>query len=447
MGLRINSLAGTKGSLPFWMWANQLGRYSEESQAVQNLELNGTYRTKIGESYFSFLGGGRLNLILADKSDIRFTELYGGLNWKTLLLTAGAFADQEKYDGLSTTNGNLAASLNARPHPKIRAGFNRFVGLTPWLSIYGFYEEGWLNDDRYVTDTHLHRKAFYFRIGGASSWQVTGGLEHFVMWGGTHPVYGKLQGWEAYLDYILAKSGDENSLATDQDNIIGSSYGTYQLEIKKSWDEIQLALYLSHPFEDQSGMEWVNYKDNLLGIFLTRKEQQPLIKSLLLEYFHTKNQSGDTHLALTPEGTLHGRGRDNYYNNSVYRSGATYQQMAMVSPLFTPVRLSDGISMGFENTRFSGFHLGATGFLSETIHWKGLLTYSNNFGQYKGDGTDSYQPSRKQAMSLFELKWMPKNKSFDFGASIAADHGSLFDQGNSTTRLGAQLSVRWHILN
>lgn len=446
LDLQFNSLAGTGGRLPFWLWANQMGRYNSDSQTVQNFEFDGTYDKTIGASDFNILSGARLNLLLADDNDIRFTELYGGLNWKSLQIKAGAFSDQEKYEGLSSTNGNMTASLNARPHTKVRAGFNRFVHLTSWFSLYGFYEEGLLNDHRYVEDARLHRKALYFRFGGAGSWQITGGLEHFVMWGGIHPVYGKLQGWEAYFDYIMGKAGGENALPTDQANVAGNSYGTYQLEIKKDWDKWQARFYLSHPFDDKSGMEWDNYKDNLLGMYFTQKKQQPLIKSVLFEYFYTKNQSGHTHLVSKPNGGLHGRGLDNYFNHGIYQSGTTYEQMAMVSPLFAPVILSNGISLGFENTRFSGFHMGATGFVTETIRWKTMLTYSNNFGQYRDEGLDSYQPSRKQAMSLMELKWAPKNKTFDFGVSFAADHGSLFDQGKSTTRLGALLSVKWYIL-
>jgi len=447
LDLRFNSLAGTSGELPFWLWANQLGRYNPGSKTVQNLEFNGTYNKTIGASYLSILSGARLNLLLADKNDIRFTELYGGFNWKSMQIKAGAFPDQEKYEGLSTTNGNLASSLNARPHPKVRAGFNRFVHLTPWFSIHGFYEEGLLNDHRYVEDTRLHRKAFYFRFGGAGSWQITGGLEHFVMWGGTHPVYGALQGWEAYFDYVLGKAGGENALPTDQANVAGNSYGTYQLEIKKDWDQWQVSFYLSHPFDDKSGMEWDNYKDNLLGLYITKKEQAPLIKSVLLEYFYTKNQSGQTHLVSKPDGGLHGRGLDNYFNHGVYLSGTTYEQMGMVSPLFAPLTLIDGTAMGFENTRFSGFHMAAIGFISKTLRWKTMLTYSNNFGQYSNDGLDSYEPSRKQVMSFWELIWAPKNKTFDFGTSLAVDHGSLFDKGKSTTRWGALFSVRWFILN
>ncbi|MFV0593445.1 MAG: capsule assembly Wzi family protein [Draconibacterium sp.] len=442
---KFSSLAGSNDRLPFWLWANQLGRYNPESQTVQNLEFNGAFNRTIGKSGFSFTSGARLNFLLSNNNDIRFTELFGGLSWKSLQLSVGAFTEQEKYEGLSTTNGNLASSRNARPHPKMRAGFKHFVHITSWFSIYGFYEEGILNDNRYVEDTHLHRKALYLRFGKPAAIQVTGGLEHYVMWGGTHPVYGELQGWEAYFDYVLGHSGDENALPTDQANVAGNSYGTYQLEIKKSWNKLEANFYLSHPFDDRSGMEWDNYKDNLYGLYITRKTQKPLIKSFVLEYFYTKNQSGSTHLVQKPDGLLHGRGLDDYFNHGIYRSGVTYRQMAMVSPLFGPVIDSEGESLGFENTRLSGFHVGATGFFSETLRWKGMMTYSNNFGKYKSGG-DSYQPSRKQGMSLLELNWLPKNKAFDFGASVAADHGSLWDQGKSTTRLGAMLVVRWHIL-
>ncbi|WP_167607513.1 capsule assembly Wzi family protein [Maribellus sediminis] len=444
--LESHSLAGTKNQLPFWLWANQLGHYDRNSDVLQNLRITAFNQYIPGDSIFRFEAGIDLDLLIADNTDLRFTQLFGGFNWKFLQLQIGAFADKEVYAGLSSTNGNLAASRNARPHPRVRAGFNRFVPvLVKWFSINGFYEEGLLNDKRYSEDAHLHRKALYLRFGQAKSIEVTGGMEHFVMWGGSHPEYGKLQGWDSYFDYVLGSTGDENSLMTDQLNVIGNGYGVYQLQIKKAWEKLHAVLYVSHPFDDRSGMELDNIVDNLWGLHLAFRNKQTAIEDLVLECFNTKNQSGKYHLVPDENGSAHGRGRDTYFNHGVYKSGATYHQMAMVSPLFAPVIVEDGISMGFENTRYTGFHIGARGALSSTLQWKGLLTWSNNFGHHDGNGGSTYSPSRKQSSALGELNWIPNAKKISIAVALAADYGSLYDNGISTARLGAMLSFNYYL--
>lgn len=440
----FNTLAGTKGQLPTWLWANQLGRYDQYSSAIQNFELLANYKTTSKDSDFGFEGHAQLNFLWADKTDLRFTELFAGANWKFLQVKIGAFAEPEAFMGLSASNGNLAYSRNARPHSRIRAGFNDFVPLiSDWFSIYGFWEEGLLNDDRYIADTHLHHKAFYFRIGNLNTIQITAGLEHYVMWGGTHPTFGELPGWKDYFSYVMGSSGGDNALPSDQQNVLGNGFGTYQIEIKKAWDKLQTTFYISHPFDDRSGMELQNWRDNLYGFFMNFNRENALI-GLVLEYYYTKHQSGSYHLKPQPDGTNSGRGMDNYFNNG-YRSGVTYHQMAMVSPLFAPLVLEDGISLGFENNRIEGVHMGANGYLSTSLQWKGMLTYTSNFGRYQSGGTTSYNPKRKQVASLLQLSWQLPEKPILFTTTFAADHGSLFDEGETISRIGGMFSIVWKI--
>ena len=115
VSLESNTLAGTKDQLPFWLWANQLGQYDRNSSTIQNFSFNAFFEQQLGESDFSVEAGLDLDLLLADDNDIRFTQLFGGLSWKFLQMQIGAFPEEEVYAGLSSTNGNLAASRNARP--------------------------------------------------------------------------------------------------------------------------------------------------------------------------------------------------------------------------------------------------------------------------------------------------------------------------------------------
>lgn len=442
---RSNSLAGSNNQLPFWLWANQLGRYERTNNFIQHFGFNGQYQSNIKESDFAYEMGSNLDVLLGKNSSIRFTELYGALDWKILVLKGGAFSENEKYNGLSASNGNLAATRNARPHPKLRLGFNRFVPVfVKWFSIYGFYEEGFFNDNRYVEETHLHRKAFYFRFGKENNFSFTGGLEHFVMWGGTHPIDGELPGWESYFDYIFSRSGGSNALPTDQANIMGNQFGTYQVEISKEWNRFNGKLYISHPYDDRSGLELKNYQDNLYGIFIELKDRHPLIKGILLEYYYTKNQSGPFHLVPQRDGTSSGRGRDNYFNHGVYRSGVSYEQIGMVSPFFSPVIIRDDVSMGFENTRFSGFHAGSNGYLSESWSWKAMISYIHHFGQYDKNGEDSFQPTKKQLSTLLNISWNLNKKPLSAGISLAADRNTLFEEANT---FGVQLHLCWKILS
>jgi len=443
----FHSLAGSNKQLPFWIWANQLGRYNRESSTIQNLRLSGAWKTTSKNGDWNWEVNTDLDLLIGEKTDLRFTVLSTGIDWKSLQLSFGAFHEQEKYSGISASNGNLAATRNARPHPKLRLGFNRFVPVgVSWFSIYGFYEEGLLNDERYIDHTHLHRKAFYFRIGNAENFSFTGGLEHFVMWGGTHPVYGELPGWESYFDYVFVRKGGENALPTDQANRMGNQFGTYQMEIKKNWNTFSGSFYISHPFDDRSGIELQNYRDNLYGLYFKLHEPDAFLQEFLVEYYYTKHQSGAFHLAPQPDGSNSGRGRDNYFNHGVYRSGVTYRQFGMVSPLWGPLTIEENISMGFASTRLSGVHAGAGGHLSPLLKWKSMISYFKHYGNYDSSGEDSYMPPRPMLATMVNIDWHVPKKPLELGLTLAADQGNLFDDGKHTTRLGLHFHLTWQIL-
>ncbi|MCL3780632.1 hypothetical protein EMN47_09575 [Prolixibacteraceae bacterium JC049] len=439
--LGFQSTVGTKSKMPFWFWANQMGRIDPNHDSNQRLSFSiNDQWTSDNKWIFSYLA--TFDATHTDETKVKVIELAGKVNWKFLALTAGRFAEKELYDGLSSSNGDLFSSRNARPHTRVRAGFDRYVSIIPnWLAIKGHFEEGILDDDRYVKDTHLHYKQLFLRLGEASSFQVEMGMNHFVMWGGTSAKHGKLPGFSDYFRYITGSSGGKNALDTDKENVLGNQFGTYQLILTKEWENWKAKAYMSHPFEDRSGMEFVNHKDNLLGFYISRKKDHPLFKSFVIEYIHTRNQSGKVHLAWSENkqrGT--GRGGDNYLNNGVYASGATFEQMVMGSPLFGPVKFVDGQSRGISNNRIEGFHIGAKGYFSPQLQWTGKVTFTDNGGTQSASFS-----SRKQLATMGELTWNLKELPLAIRFAGALDHGSLWDTGKSTTRLGAQLGISWHI--
>jgi len=66
-----------------------------------------------------------------------------------LILKAGAQSDPIIYGGLSSTNGNMFRSRNARPVPGLSLstnGYIPFLFAKKWFSFRFLYEEGILKD-------------------------------------------------------------------------------------------------------------------------------------------------------------------------------------------------------------------------------------------------------------------------------------------------------------
>ncbi|MBN1924997.1 MAG: hypothetical protein JW798_04110, partial [Prolixibacteraceae bacterium] len=328
-----------------------------------------------------------------------------------------------------STNMNIDRTLNARPYPKIRFSTDGFVNpffWKNWLLFKAEYDEGILDDNRYVKDAHLHHKSFYLNFKISKQSDLTVGLNHFVMWGGTSSRYGELPGIEHYFLYVTGKPGDSTFLNTDQLNIAGNQFGSYYLQYNIDKPNYKLSLYLSHPFEDKSGMEGDNWRDNLIGAYIDLK-QKGIVEKAVYEFMYTIHQSGDTHLY----GYM--RGRDNYYNHSTYRSGYTYKGYLMCSPVFAPLVYNDqGMVINISNTRVAMHHLGIIGTLAGIINWDSRLTYTYNLGTYN----TPFDPPANQFSFLLNLGYIKQKLPIDISLSLAADFGNLYQN-----RLGAMLKL------
>ena len=51
-----------------------------------------------------------------DETEPRIIEAYAGISGKLFALKSGAFADEEIFNGLSSTNGEILRSLNYQPY-------------------------------------------------------------------------------------------------------------------------------------------------------------------------------------------------------------------------------------------------------------------------------------------------------------------------------------------
>jgi hypothetical protein len=423
------TLVSSGNDLPFWMTSNINGVITLHNPGYLLFQAGfdrGTERDSLQKWGYTY--GGNMVYGLGGGSGFHPNEYWFGARFRWLMFKAGAQADPVNNGGLSSTNGNMYRSRNARPVPGLSlstTGYIPFFFAKKWFSFRCLYEEGILLDQQSVKNAHLHHKNLHLRGIISPSLSVTLGFDHYVFWGGYSDTYGQLPGWNEYFRYILGMKGGQEATLSDQINVAGNGLGNYSLELKKEWSSVTASLYWNHPFEDRSGMELANLRDGLWGIHLSKKKREAIITDFVYEYLYTLHQSGS-------EGI---RGRDSYFNHGEYTSGFTYFQRMMGTPLFVPVIGTDGISKGFNSDRMWMHHLGLSGVISKCLSWKSLMTWSRNFGTFG----NIYPAPLDEISFLTEFIYTTSKLPFALKAGAAGDYGDRFEK-----RYGGYLGIGIH---
>lgn len=418
---------------PFYFRVNQLGQVSatEQYHLFTHFSAKAVYRLQNENQLF--FAGLNTNLCQTNNTSVNLPELYGGFQAKYFQFTAGLFADSVRMAGLSPSNGNFMVTRNAPPHPRLRLGTNRFIRF--WdknFFVAALFEEGLLNDNRWVKQAKLHHKNLYLRLGNPEKIEVTAGLDHYIFWGGYTSTEDYTPDLKDYIRTLFAGSYYAESI--DMMNTIGNQLGQYQLMVRKTFPAVTGIFQVSHIFEDPSGVNFMNYPDNMYTLLLTFKHL-PWLKNLLLEYTHTKHQSGP---ARDPEtGAYRPSSGDNYFSHSQYRSGFTHKGYFIGTPLFGPLRYTEeGIPSGPANNRFSAIHLGFSGKLSPSVEYKLMATHSKNFGRRSAE----FEPARNQFFSMASVKYtFPTRPNLFLEGQAAFDRGTLWT-GEHATNTGLNLS-------
>ncbi len=433
VSLGETTLVSSGKDLPFWMSSNQNGSISLHNPTYQlfqagirrGLERDST--KKWGYTY-----GANLVYGLAGGSDFQPNQYWLGIRFHSLILKAGAKADPVIYGGLSSTNGNMDQSGNARPVPGIglsTKGYLPFLFAKKWFSYSFRYEEGFMAlDKQAVSNAHLHHKNLYLRSRLSPDLVLTVGIEHYVWWGGNSPVLGPQPGWKDYFRYVLGRPGGKNATLSDQENQAGNGLGIYNVELKKNWPTFVVSLYWNHPFEVPSDTGLSNFTDGLFGIYIGNKDKRSFLTNFVYEFLHTNGRMRGNQNTNS--------GSSDYFNHGEYTSGFTYFQRMMGSPLFVPVIGPDGISKGFESSMMWMHHLGLGGNLGSGFSWRSLFTLSRNYGRpYNINLNPPYEFS-----FLYESTYVSPKLPFALKAGVAGDYGSRFEH-----RFGGYLGISFHI--
>ena len=427
----IHSSAGLSSdtTLPFWLVANQHGAVPNSDYGLLSTAIFKDYDTP--DALFDFSYKASATGFIAQENKLLLNELYLGVRFKNIVLDLGAKNDAVLWNNLSSSNGSIIKSINARAMPGITIKTNNYVSLpfaSSWLTVKANFAHYFMDDVRYVDNTNLHHKSLYFKTTLSPTFDIIAGLDHYAQWGGTSPEYGaQPSSLSDYIKVVFGAEGGDNALETDQLNALGNHLGAYLLQFNYNKENIGFNFYYSHPFEDTSGREMSNWQDGLYGVFVDFKKNKSLVNSVLLEFSYTKNMSN------IPRSDV---GPDNYFNNGIYQSGWTYHGNTIGSPYFTPKPIDDnGITSGViaGDNRFAAINIGANGFL-KSLPYKILLSHTTYYGWFGQE----YDPNPYQFSGILDLV-IPQDVfklPFDVSASFAFDAGTYRPQN-----FGAFLSI------
>jgi len=416
-------------TLPFWLVANQYGSVPNSDYGLLNTAIFKDYdspNTLFDISYKASATG-----FIAQENKLFLNELYLGVRFKNIILDLGAKNDAVLWNNLSSSNGSIIKSINARAMPGFTIKTNNYITLpfaTSWLEVKGNFAHYFMDDTRIVDNTNLHHKSLYFKTTLSPTFEIIAGLDHYAQWGGSSPVFGaQPSSLSDYIKVVFGAEGGDGATQNDQFNALGNHVGAYVLQFNYNKEKIGLNFYYSHPFEDTSGREMTNWQDGLYGVFVDFKKNKSLVNSILLEFTHTKNMSNIPRSASGP---------DNYFNNGIYQSGWTYHGNTIGSPYFTPKPedengITSGVIVG--DNRFSAINIGVNGFL-KALPYKILLSHTTYYGWFNQE----YDPNPYQFSGILDIV-IPQEKfnlPFDVAASFAFDAGTYRPQN-----FGAFLSI------
>ncbi|WP_165933444.1 capsule assembly Wzi family protein [Arundinibacter roseus] len=458
----MGSYQSSSNQIPFWLRANQWGQVPMQAsfgtvRLGMYLHADSTcaeHEETKKKSTFGWSAGAQVVTTFGSQNTYLLPEAYLKVRWKHLQITAGRQKEAIGIMDTTLTSGSYSWSGNALPVPKINVGFADYVPihfLRDFLSVKGNYAHGWFKEN-YIKGVFLHQKTLHARFGKPSSRvHVQVGINHHVTWGGQAEyldnsplaVDGKLTRnfkdylWGVVLANIPRESRTSRFTQFDGTNRVGNHVGHYDLAIDWTTKRTKFLVYRQHPFEDGSGLQIQNLPDGLYGFSVRPLQSSGKVvawKGLVLEYLHTRNQSGND-FDLT--GTRF-KGLDNYFNHAQYAQGWSYRDKGLGTP-FLPTRLevSDSIRTTgefFPSNSVILYHIGLEALLLNKVHVLAKASYSLHFGTIN----IPFERRISQFSSLLALD-MPLSAlgHIKLNGQLAWDKGGLYPSS-----LGSYLGIR-----
>ena len=361
-----------------------------------------------------------------------FRELYAHVRLYIFDITAGIKPQRYLTQDSALSTGSLLLSGNSQPLPRVTIGIEQWQpipGCFGYAELKGGLTHAWMADNQFVSHGFIHHKWIGLRVGGRLPVNISYEFHHAAQWGGFSPVYGDLgNDWHSFRNAFLAQAG--GSMRNDQQNAQGNHVGSQQIMLTGKWTGFEISAYWQNFLEDNVAIigKGLNIADGLWGVSL-KQTRWPFIQGVTYEFLNTTDQSGPWH---DRDGLCYA-GKDDYYQNSVYRNGWNYWWRSMGTPFITsPVYNTDG-TIHTLNSRVRVHHLGVRGDIYG-YRYRVLATYARNYGN---DNSLRDPLNHNTALMLEVRKQVEKAWGLEFGLRVAADLGTQW--GN---QWGAMLTIQ-----
>lgn len=384
--------AGATAQTPFWQHANQYG----------SIPLNGNFGIIDAGIYKVYnphnprlvqWSAGVQGIASYGKSEnIFLSDLYAAVKIGRVEILAGQKRMTAGLVDTTLSSGSLAMAGNARPYPRVQVSMPEYFPLyftNNFVAIKFSYSDGYLGPSKinygsvtHISDTYLHQKQLYFRLGNSSQrYRIHLGANHQAIWGGEReimPLY-QLDMLNAYWHVISGKTLDYKK--------VGNHFGTFDIGGEWQGKDWKFFVYRQNIYETGSLFKVTNFEDGLNGLSVRRTKPLPkgssyfAFQSFLLEVIGTHNQ-----INRYPISELVLFERANYFNSYVYQRGWSYYGAGIGTPLAsaaatTNSELPRDNSEFTNNNRFWAFHTGITAtWLNLKLSFRG--TYSRNSGSF-----------------------------------------------------------------
>ncbi|MDR1371939.1 MAG: capsule assembly Wzi family protein [Dysgonamonadaceae bacterium] len=441
---------------PFWITSNTFG--------VVPLKPNNAYlrgNALYTHSFYEKLqveAGVDLLTAARHTSKVWANQLFAGASYKNIKIIVGTKNYYNSFLDRELSVGDMCFSSNARPIPEVLISIPEYITLPytkKYLNFKGDFAVGKSMEDDYIIRTKnstanyttgvlYHHKSLFIKLAkpvAEAPFAFTAGLVHSAQWGGVyygntdvnkHPV-----GFDDFLRILMCSSGNSKAGIGDRINVLGNHLGTINARLDWKKEKFEAAIYKQHLFDDNSGLEYANWRDGIWGgeVHFSKFKY---IEKVIVEYLNTTHQSGPLHfIDYDKRDKYRGGGADDYYNNYSY-NGWSYFGRGIGNPLLTSPEYNQNGELKFKNTRVKSLHLGFKGKFSEEMTYRVLLTGMYGWGRM----AVPFFERQDNVSVLVECNYSSEVwKGWIVGIQAATDNGSLY--GNN---YGCSLKIAYNRL-
>jgi hypothetical protein len=387
--VEAQAIVSDAGVTPFWMRSLQYGSVPMENPGLVLRAWNGkgyNLKKKYDWKYEVEATGWT-----GKQNDFWLTQAYVSGRRGKWELWAGRRKEVYGLGDTAMTSGFYAWSGNAMPMPKIQLGTRDYLNFTKgWLGVHMTYSHGWFDNQGPTTNSFLHQKTLYGRIGKPESTiNLFGGINHQVRWGGENTgsngektPFGK--GLNTYF-YVISLLKNRNYINVDpnapwfETNYqYGSHLGSIDLMMTLNQKFGKISIYSQSSWETGRVASLIHANDGLFG-FSIKLNKTKLIKHITFENLFTANM-GSYNSGISKFFGMsdpHPGEIENYFNNA----NGSWEYFG--KGIGTPVIIidSEGLPKGksyFSFNAVNSLYLGIAGDFSKKINYKLRLLYGRH---------------------------------------------------------------------